>query len=56
MTQVFICEIIREIGEICGCFSLINLRSYVFKKKSNLMKLNTKLLFENGTDCENGSS
>ena len=25
MTQIFICEI----GEICGCFSLINLRSYV---------------------------
>ena len=29
MTEIFICEIIGEIGEICDCFSLINVRSYL---------------------------
>jgi len=32
MTEIFICEIICKIGDVCGCFSLINSRSYVQKK------------------------
>ncbi|MDW7681616.1 MAG: hypothetical protein SCK70_13705, partial [bacterium] len=33
MTEILICEIICEIGEICDCFSLIYSQSYVIRPK-----------------------